>query len=189
MTAPRRLLRYRTAALALLLACGFAAAEIVTSIVTAAAAFAEGKGNGGGGGNGGGNGGGGKGGGNSGGNSGNGRGQGGGPGHGGAGDTGAASSGATSARAAATKPVETEIEDPDSVLSLRETGQIRSLGDLYSVAEKQLDGEVIDARLVGTVTGGWTYDLRVVTDDGVVHQARYDAATLALRSLDGQPIE
>ena len=87
------------------------------------------------------------------------------------------------------KPVETEIEDPNSALSLRETGQIRPLGDLYSVAEKQLDGEVIDAKLVGTADGAWTYDLRVVTRDGLVHQARYDAATLALRSLDGQPVE
>ncbi len=99
------------------------------------------------------------------------------------------SSGATSGRAPDAKPVETEIEDPNSALSLRETGQIRPLGDLYTVAEEQLDGEVIDAKLVGTVTGDWTYDLRVVTSDGVVHQARYDAATLALRSLDGQPVE
>ena len=75
------------------------------------------------------------------------------------------------------------------MLSLRETGQIRPLGDLYSEAEKQLDGEVIEAKLVGTVEGAWTYDLRVVTNDGVVHQARYDAATLALRSLDGQPVQ
>ena len=36
---------------------------------------------------------------------------------------------------------------------------------------------------------GWTYDVRVVTRDGHVQQARYDAATLALRSLDGQPVE
>jgi uncharacterized membrane protein YkoI len=52
-----------------------------------------------------------------------------------------------------------------------------------------LDGEVIDATLVGTTRQGWSYDLRVVTRDGHVRQARYDAATLALRSLDGQPVE
>jgi hypothetical protein len=38
------------------------------------------------------------------------------------------------------------------------------------------------------VTGDWTYDLRVERK-GVVHQARYDAATLALRSVDGKPVE
>jgi hypothetical protein len=36
---------------------------------------------------------------------------------------------------------------------------------------------------------GWDYDLRVVTEDGHVRQARYDAATLSLEALDGQPIE
>jgi uncharacterized membrane protein YkoI len=82
-----------------------------------------------------------------------------------------------------------EIEDPNSALGLREAGQIRPLGDLYKVAERQLDGEVIDAKLVGTSRQGWSYDLRVVTRDGHVRQARYDAATLALRSLDGQPVE
>ncbi len=87
------------------------------------------------------------------------------------------------------KPVETEVEDPNSALSLREAGKIKSLGDLYSVAEKQLDGDVIDAKLVGTVAGDWQYDLRVITRDGLVHQARYDAATLALRTLDGQPVQ
>ena len=92
-------------------------------------------------------------------------------------------------RAPEAKPVETEIEDPNSALSLRETGKIRPLGDLYSVAEKELAGEVIDAKLVSTVREGWTYDLRVVTRVGLVRQARYDAATLALRSLDGQPVE
>jgi uncharacterized membrane protein YkoI len=86
------------------------------------------------------------------------------------------------------KPVETEVEDPNSALSLRESGKIKSLGDLYSVAEKQLEGEVIDAKLVGTVTGEWAYDLRVITKDGLVREARYDAATLALRTLDGQPV-
>src|SRR4030095_12771933 len=106
----------------------------------------------------------------------------------GGGGTGSGTSDAAPGRAPDAKPVETEIEDPDTVLSLRETGQIRSLADLYSVAEKQLDGKVMDAKLVGTVTGEWNYDLRV-EKDGVVHQARYDAATLALRSFDGQPVQ
>ncbi|WP_119299734.1 hypothetical protein [Dongia deserti] len=60
---------------------------------------------------------------------------------------------------------------------------------MYKVAEQQLNGEVIDAKLVGTTADGWSYDLRVITRDGHVRQARYDASTLALRSLDGQPIE
>jgi len=68
-------------------------------------------------------------------------------------------------------------------------GLIRPLEDVYKMAEEQLDGEVLDAKLVGNVNQGWDYDLRVVTEDGVVHQARYDAATLALRTLDGQPVE
>jgi uncharacterized membrane protein YkoI len=71
---------------------------------------------------------------------------------------------------------------------LRETGQIRPLGDVFRVAEQQLGGEVIDAKLVGTEDNGWAYDLRVVTRDGHVRQARYDASTLALRSVDGQPV-
>jgi hypothetical protein len=98
----------------------------------------------------------------------------------------AATAGPPPARAPDTPPI--EIEDPNAALSLRESGRIRPLGDLYSVSEKQLDGEVIDAKLVGTAREGWTYDLRVVTRDGLVRQARYDAATLALRSLDGEPV-
>ena len=85
--------------------------------------------------------------------------------------------------------VEASVEDTDSVLSLREAGLIRPLEDVYTVAEKQLGGRVLDAKLVGNVNQGWDYDLRVVTEDGHVHQARYDAATLALRTLDGQPVE
>ncbi|HEY1385988.1 MAG TPA: hypothetical protein VGF43_20350, partial [Dongiaceae bacterium] len=84
---------------------------------------------------------------------------------------------------------ETEISDPNSALSLRETGQIRPLDEVYKKAEKQLDVHVIDAKLVESKKQGWTYDLRVVTRDGHVRVARYDAATLALRSLDGQPVE
>ncbi|MBA4095504.1 MAG: hypothetical protein C0484_01880 [Rhodospirillum sp.] len=75
------------------------------------------------------------------------------------------------------------------MLSLREAGVIRPLEDVYEVAEEQLDGRVLDAKLVGNVNQGWNYDLRVVTEDGHVHNARYDAATLALRTLDGQPVE
>ena len=48
---------------------------------------------------------------------------------------------------------------------------------------------MIDAKLVSTRAHGWSYDLRVVTRDGLVREARYDAATLDLRSLDGQPVE
>ena len=76
-----------------------------------------------------------------------------------------------------------------SVLGLREAGVIRPLEDVYKTAEEQLECRVLDAKLVGNVNQGWDYDLRVVTEDGVVHQARYDAATLALRTLDGQPVE
>ena len=93
------------------------------------------------------------------------------------------------ASSAASGAAETQIEDTDSVLSLREAGLIRPLEDVYKMAEEQLDGRVLDAKLVGNVSQGWDYDLRVVTEDGVVHQARYDAATLALRTLDGQPVE
>ena len=74
-------------------------------------------------------------------------------------------------------------------MNLRESGRIRPLGDVYRVAEQQFGGEVIDAKLVGTSRQGWTYDLRVVTRDGHVRQARYDAATLALRTVDGQPVQ
>ena len=62
------------------------------------------------------------------------------------------------------------------MLGLREAGVIRPLEDVYKVAEEQLDGRVLDAKLVGNVNQGWNYDLRVVTEDGVVHKARYDAA-------------
>ena len=233
--------RYRIAALAVLLACGFLTAEILACSIWITSAFAandngqgggpggkgggnggakgggdgggnNGGGNNGGGNNGGGNSGGGNGGGNNGGgnngggNSGggnNGGGNGGGSGGGNSGNgnsggngnaNGGTSGNANSAvsaaeRAPSTETPETEIEDPNSALSLREAGAIRPLGDLFKVAEQQLSGEVIDAKLVGTAVKGWTYDLRVVTKDGHVRQARYDAATLDLRSLDGQPIE
>jgi uncharacterized membrane protein YkoI len=70
---------------------------------------------------------------------------------------------------------------------VREAGQIRPLGDLYSLAEKQLDGELIDAKLVGTAREGWTYDLRVVTREGLVRQARHDAATPACARSTASP--
>jgi len=82
-----------------------------------------------------------------------------------------------------------EIEDANSALDLREAGEIRSLNEVYKKAEQQLGGQVIDAKLVGSKRQGWNYDLRVVTQDGHVRKARYDAATLALRALDGQPVE
>jgi hypothetical protein len=96
--------------------------------------------------------------------------------------------GSGSARPPAAKPVETEIEDPDSALNLHESGRIRSLGDVFSAAERQLDGKVIDAKLVGS-REGWSYDVRVVTRDGHVREARYDAKTLDLRSVNGEPVE
>lgn len=73
-------------------------------------------------------------------------------------------------------------------MTLREAGAIRPLGDVFAMAERQLGGEVIDAKLVGTTDKRWSYDLRVVTPDGHVRQALYDASTLDLRSLDGRPI-
>jgi hypothetical protein len=84
---------------------------------------------------------------------------------------------------------ETTVEDPNSILGLRETGVIRPLEDVYKAAEEQFGGQVLDAKLVGSKRLGWSYDLRIVTQDGHVRKARYDATTLALRSLDGQPTE
>ncbi len=75
------------------------------------------------------------------------------------------------------------------MLGLREAGVIRPLEDVYKAAEQQFDGEVLDAKLVGSTGQGWNYDLRVVTQDGHVRKVRYDAATLALRALDGKPVE
>jgi hypothetical protein len=112
----------------------------------------------------------------------------GGNGNGAPGGTGDGSGGGPVASDSSGTP-ETEISDPNSVMGLREAGEIRPLGDVYTVAEQQLGGEVIDAKLVGTARRGWSYDLRVVTEDGRVRNARYNAATLSLQSLDGKPVE
>jgi hypothetical protein len=179
-----------------LLAVSLLASEAILTALWSDPAFAKGGGNGGG--NGGGGGGGGKGGG--GGNGGGGNGGGGAGGGGGnAGGNGGGSSGsnaggngkgkgANSPGASSTGKPETEVE-ANSALGLREAGVIRSLKEVYNVAEKQLHGRVLDAKLVGSSVSGWDYDLRVVTEDGHVREARYDATTLALEALDGQPIE
>jgi len=177
--------RYRRLAFVALLAASLFASEAVLTVWSDPAFAKNGNGNGGGngGGNSGGNGGGnsgGNGGGNSGGNS------------GGNGNSNAGGNGKGKGATASTDdgaPAETQVEDPNSVLGLREAGVIRPLEDVYKVAEKQLDGVVLDAKLVGSTGQGWNYDLRVVTEDGHVHKARYDATTLALRALDGQPVE
>lgn len=197
--------RSRRLALVALMAVSLLATETLLT-VWSDPAFAKNGGNGGGngggkgGGNGGGGGGGGNGGGGGGGNGGGGSGNGGGNGNAGAGNSNAGGNGKSNAggngkgkgagaSAGSSAAPGTTVEDTNSVLGLREAGLIRPLEDVYRTAEEQLDGEVLDAKLVGNVSQGWDYDLRVVTEDGVVHQARYDAATLALRSLDGQPVE
>ena len=204
-TAPPKRFHTIFAATALLLTCAFAAATVVT-VLSPSPAFAKngnsnGNGNGGGNGNGnsGGNGNGngnagGNGNGNAGGNgNGNGNGNSGGGGGGGGNGSGG-SAGGNNGSAGASSPGqspsgETEIVDPNSALNLRETGRIKSLDEVYGAAERQLGGKVIDAKLVMNERQGLAYDLRVVTQDGHVRKARYDATSLALLSLDDRPVE
>ena len=80
-------------------------------------------------------------------------------------------------------------EDSNTALGLRESGVIHSLTDAYTVAERQFGGEVIDATLEAGSGGAWTYDLRLVTDDGRVRTLSYDATTLALIAIDGKPAQ
>jgi hypothetical protein len=79
------------------------------------------------------------------------------------------------------------VQDSNAALGLREAGRIHSLTDAYAVAERQFGGEVIDATLADNAAGGWTYELRLVTDDGRVRTLSYDATTLALLTIDGYP--
>jgi hypothetical protein len=200
-------------ALVVCLAVGFIAGQAALSIIWSDPAFA-GNGKGGGGSNGGGGGGGGKGGGGgSGGGSGGGGGGSGGGGSGGGssgggsggntgnngvGNTGNNGVGKTGNNGKAKGHAKNQSTSPDSpafgvgansALGLREAGIIQPLEEVYRLAEEQLHGEVLDAELVGGGPGGWKYELRIVTEDGHVRRARYDAATLSLVSLDGQPIE
>jgi hypothetical protein len=80
-----------------------------------------------------------------------------------------------------------DVPDSNTALGLRESGVIHSLTDAYAVAEGQFGGEVIDATLEPGSAGAWTYDLRLVTDDGRVRTLSYDATTLALIAVDGEP--
>jgi hypothetical protein len=80
------------------------------------------------------------------------------------------------------------IQDENTALGLREAGAIHPLNDAYAAAERQFGGEVIDATLERSDVGGWTYDLRLVTEDGRVRTLSYDATTLALRTIDGKPV-
>lgn len=170
-----------------LLSASLFAGEAILTVLWSDPAFANGKGGGNGGGNGGGSGGG-KGGGNGGGNAGgNAGGNSGGNAGGNAGGNGKGKGAGSAASAGAGAPA--SGVEANSALGLREAGLIRSLDDVYKVAEEQLGARVLDAELVGSSLEGWNYDLRVVTEDGHVRKARYDAATLALRALDGQPIE
>lgn len=82
-----------------------------------------------------------------------------------------------------------EVDDPNSALGLREAGRIHPLADAYSAAERQFGGEVIGATLALHGSKTWTYDLRLVTQDGRVRTLSYDAATLALLTVDGVPAE
>lgn len=163
------------AATALLLA-GLLAAEAGIALCLSDGAYAD-PGNGKGGGNGGGNAGG----------NGGGNGKGGGNGNGNAGGNSATNSSAA-ASASSTAPA-TEIVDPLAVLTLREAGVIQPLDVVYDMAERQLGGKVIDAKLMADGRQRLTYDLRVVTEAGHVRKARYDAASLALLSVDDRPVE
>lgn len=79
--------------------------------------------------------------------------------------------------------------DPDTALSLRNAGRIKPLSEVYAAAERQFDGEVIDARLVGDQIAGWAYEVRVVGEDGRLHDVTYGATNLAVVSVDGEPVE
>jgi hypothetical protein len=78
---------------------------------------------------------------------------------------------------------------PDTALELRTTGQIKPLAEVYQDAERRFGGKVVDARLVGDEASGWTYDVRVRTEDGYVRDVSYNATNLAVRSIDGQPVQ
>jgi len=82
-----------------------------------------------------------------------------------------------------------KIVEPASALSLRESGTIRPLSDAFIVAKRQFGGDVIDATLEIQDATTWTYDLRLITDDGRVRALSYDAATLVLITVDGVPVE
>jgi len=82
-----------------------------------------------------------------------------------------------------------ELRDLNSALGLREAGMIRPLTDVYTEAERRFGGEVIDALLELRDARVWTYDLRLVTDDGWVRTLSYDATTLALIAIDGKPVQ
>lgn len=82
-----------------------------------------------------------------------------------------------------------DAEDANAALGLREAGRIHPLADAYNAAEGQFGGKVIDATLALHGSRTWTYDLRLVTDDGRVRTLSYDATTLALLAVDGEPVE
>jgi hypothetical protein len=166
---------------------GMIAAQVLAPVLWSdpASAAGNGGGNGGGGGGGGGGNGGGGGGGSGGGNDG---GNGGGSNAGGNGKSNAGGNGkGKPADAGATAPADDGISS--SPLTLREAGAIRPLADVYSAAEEQFGGEVIDAKLMTDGRQGWTYDVRIVTDDGYVHDVSYNAVTLGLLAVDGELVE
>jgi hypothetical protein len=108
---------------------------------------------------------------------------------GGNGKSNAGGNGKSSNANGAVNDAASEIEDPNSALGLREAGRIHSLADAYSAAERQFGGEVIGATLALRNSKTWTYDLRLVTQDGRVRTLSYDATTLALLTVDGAPAE
>jgi hypothetical protein len=159
-----------------------AAGELVLSACWSEPAFAKGGGNAGG--NGGGNGGG-NAGGNSGGNSG-----GNGNSNAGSGNNNAGGNGkGKGASAVASDAEDAASALPDTALELRINGQIKPLAEVYALAERQFDGKVVDAKLVGDEASGWTYDVRLVTEDGYLRDVSYNAANLAVLSIDGQPVQ
>ena len=105
----------------------------------------------------------------------------------GKGNSGGGGKGNNNSHAAANAP--SEVAEPASALGLREAGLIHPLADAYAAAERQFGGEVIDATLEQQNASAWRYDLRVVTDDGRVRTLSLDAATLALITVDGEPVE
>ncbi|HET6620934.1 MAG TPA: hypothetical protein VFG64_13440 [Dongiaceae bacterium] len=108
---------------------------------------------------------------------------------GGNGKSNAGGNGKSSNAHGAVNDAASEVEDPNSALGLREAGRIHPLADAYSAAERQFGGKVIDAVLALRDSKTWTYDLRLVTQDGRVRTLSYDATTLALLTIDGAPAE
>jgi uncharacterized membrane protein YkoI len=78
--------------------------------------------------------------------------------------------------------------DQERARAARQRGEILPLGEVLARARSLLDGRMIETELERE-DGRWVYELTLLTPDGQVVEALFDAASAELLELEGEGLE